>query len=177
MKSVINKYKMLPIQVRASFWFLICAFLQKGISMISTPIFTRLLTTQEYGQYNVFNSWLGIITIFVSFSLAGGVYAQGLVKFEKERNIFASSIQGLTMTLFLFWTIIYLLFHDFWNYLFNLTTVQMIAMLIMIWTTSVFNLWSNDQRVDYKYKALVIITLIVSMLNPGYWYYISYKCK
>mgnify|MGYP001042737912 FL=1 len=166
MKSVINKYKMLPIQVRASFWFLICAFLQKGISMISTPIFTRLLTTQEYGQYNVFNSWLGIITIFVSFSLAGGVYAQGLVKFEKERNIFASSIQGLTMTLFLFWTIIYLLFHDFWNYLFNLTTVQMIAMLIMIWTTSVFNLWSNDQRVDYKYKALVIITLIVSIAKP-----------
>ena len=102
----------------------------------------------------------------MSFSLAGGVYAQGLVKFEKERNIFASSIQGLTMTLFLFWTIIYLLFHDFWNYLFNLTTVQMIAMLIMIWTTSVFNLWSNDQRVDYKYKALVIITLIVSIAKP-----------
>ena len=71
------------------------------------------------------------------------------------------------MTLFLFWTIIYLLFHDFWNYLFNLTTVQMIAMLIMIWTTSVFNLWSNDQRVDYKYKALVIITLIVSIAKPA----------
>lgn len=166
MEKLIRKYKGMPVQVRASFWFLICAFLQKGISMITTPIFTRLLTTTEYGQYNVFNSWLGIITIFVSLSLAGGVYIQGLVKFEKDRDVFASSIQGLTFTLAVFWAVIYLLFHNFWNQLFNLTTVQMLAMLIMIWTTDVFCLWSNDQRVDFKYRALVIITIMVSIAKP-----------
>ena len=167
MEKIIKKYKGMPVQVRASFWFLICAFLQKGISMITTPIFTRLLTTAEYGQYNVFNSWLGIITIFVSLSLAGGVYIQGLVKFEKDRDVFASSIQGLTFTLVVFWTIIYLIFRNFWNQLYGLTTVQMLAMFIMIWTTSVFSLWSNDQRVDYKYRALVIITLLVSIAKPA----------
>lgn len=162
-----NKYNGLPVQVRASFWFLICAFLQKGISMLTTPIFTRLLNTTEYGKYNVFNSWLGIVTIFVSMSLAGGVYTQGLVKFDKERDVFVSSIQGLTTTLVAFWTIIYLIFHTYWNQLFNLNTVQMLAMLVMIWTTAVFNLWSSDQRVEYKYKALVIITLIVSIAKPA----------
>lgn len=166
MENLIRKYKRMPVQVRASFWFLICAFLQKGISMITTPIFTRLLTTTEYGQYNVFNSWLNIITIFVSLSLAGGVYIQGLVKFEKDRDVFASSIQGLTFTLVFFWATIYLLFHNFWNQLFNLTTVQMLAMLIMIWTTAVFCLWSNDQRVDFKYRELVIITIMVSIAKP-----------
>lgn len=166
MGKLISKYKGMPVQVRASLWFLICAFLQKGISMITTPIFTRLLSTTEYGQYNVFNSWLGTVTIFVSMNLAGGVYTQGLVKYDKDRNVFASSIQGLTFTLTAFWTLIYLLFFNYWNQLFNLTTVQMFAMLIMIWTTAVFSLWSNDQRVDYKYKALVVITLLVSIAKP-----------
>lgn len=166
MGNLINKYNRMPVQVKASFWFLICAFLQKGISMITTPIFTRLLTTIEYGQYNVFNSWLGIITIFVSMNLAGGVYTQGLVKFDNDRHVFASSLQGLTFILTIFWTIVYLLFIDFWNSLFNLTTVQMFAMLVMIWISAVFNLWANDQRVDYKYKALVIITLLVSIAKP-----------
>ena len=166
MGKLVHKYKGLPVQVRASFWFLICSFLQKGISMITTPIFTRLLSTAEYGQYNVFNSWLGIVTIFVSLSLSAGVYTQGLVKFDKDRNVFASSIQGLTTTLVVLWTIVYLLFHTYWNELFKLTTVQMLSMLIMIWTSAVFNLWANDQRVDYKYKALVIITLIVSLAKP-----------
>ena len=84
-KSVLNRYKSFPIQVKASLWFLICSFLQKGISTVTTPIFTRIMNTTEYGQYNVFNSWLSIASIFVSLSLTGGVYAQGLVKFESVK--------------------------------------------------------------------------------------------
>lgn len=161
-----NKYVELPVQVRASLWFLICSFMQKGVSMISTPIFTRLLETKEYGQYNVFNSWLGVLTIFVSMSLAGGVYTQGLIKFEEDRNRFSSSLQGLSTILVFVWTVIYIAAHDFWNSVLSLTTVQMLAMLIMIWSTAVFNFWSNEQRVIYKYKNLVIITLIVSFVQP-----------
>lgn len=157
----------MPVQVRASLWFLICAFMQKGISVISTPVFTRLLTTEEYGAYNVFNSWLGIITIFVSLNLSAGVFTQGLVKNEEDKNAFASSIQGLSTVLTFAWTIVYLLFHEFWNSIFELTTVQMLAMLVMIWATAVFNFWACSQRVEYKYKALVVVTTIVSIAKPA----------
>lgn len=92
-----KKYRSMPVQVKASLWFLICSFLQKGISTVSTPIFTRLLSTAEYGQYNVFNSWLGIITIFVTLNLSAGVYTQGLVKFDKDNKILSSSLQGLML--------------------------------------------------------------------------------
>ena len=161
-----EKYKNMPVQVRASFWFLICSFLQKGISVVTTPIFTRLLTTAEYGQYNVFNSWLGIITIFVSLHLSLGVFMQGMIKFSDDRKKYASSLQGLSLTLTVFWTIIYLIFRDFWNGLFSLTTVQMLAMLVMIWATAAFTFWSTEQRVEYKYRNLVIATLIVSLAKP-----------
>lgn len=160
------EYKNIPVQVKATVSFLICSFLQKGISIITTPIFTRLLSTTEYGQYNVFNSWLGIITIFVTLNLSAGVYTQGLVKYESERNIFSSSLQGLSTFLVIIWTVVYVLFCDFWNSLFSLTTVQMLAMLVMIWTTSVFNFWASEQRVLYKYKILVTVTLVVSLAKP-----------
>lgn len=162
----LGKYRSLPMQVRASFWVLICSFLQRGISMITTPIFTRLLTTAEYGQYNVFNSWYGIISIIVSLNLWAGVHAQGLVKFDKERAVFSSSLQGLTTVLVLAWSGIYFIFRDFWNGIFSLTTVQMSALLIMVWTSASFCFWTNEQRVEYKYRALVIITLLVSLLKP-----------
>ena len=48
--KIITKYRKCSVQVKASFWFLICAFFQRGISVITTPIFTRLLSTAEYGQ-------------------------------------------------------------------------------------------------------------------------------
>lgn len=166
MNKYISKYKLLPVQVRASLWFLICSFLQKGISFITTPIFTRLLSTTEYGQYNVFNSWMSIIIVIVTLNLYCGVYTRGLVKYENDRAVFTSSLQGLTITLVAVWTVIYLLFHSFWNSLFGLTTVQMLLMFLMMWTSVVFSFWSTFQRVDFKYKKLVTVTLIVSIAKP-----------
>ena len=90
---MIEKYKKLPKPAKASLWFLICSFLQKGISTITTPIFTRLLSTAEYGNYSVFNSWLGIVSIVVTLDLFAGVYTQGLVKFDDKRNQSLATIQ------------------------------------------------------------------------------------
>ena len=108
----VNKYRAMPVQAKASFWFLICAFLQRGISAITTPIFTRLLSTSEYGQYNVYTSWMSVLIVIVTLNLYCGVYSRGLVKFEDERSSFTSALQGLTITLVLIWTAIYLIFHN-----------------------------------------------------------------
>lgn len=164
--KIFDQYKALPKQVKASAWFLICSVLQRGISTLTTPVFTRLLNTAEYGSYNVFNSWLGIATIFVSMNLYAGVYGQGLVKFDKEREVYSSSLQGLTVTLVFVWTIIYLMFRGFWNRVLSLTTVQMLAMLCMIWTSAVFGFWSAEQRVKLSYARLIIVTLIISAAKP-----------
>lgn len=73
MKKYLQQYRNLPVQMKASLWFLICSFMQKGIATITTPIFTRILTTAEYGQYSVFNSWMQIITPIVCLNLYAGV--------------------------------------------------------------------------------------------------------
>ena len=166
-KKLITKYKSLSLGVRASFWFLICAFIQKGITSITTPIFTRLLTTDEFGLYGVFNSWLTILTAIVSLNLFSGVFVQGLVKFDDIKSQFASAMQGLTFTLTIGWTIVYLAFRAFWNNLFSLSTVQMLSMILIIWTSAVFQFWAVEQRVDLKYKNLVILTLVASICRPA----------
>lgn len=161
-----RKYESFPIQVRASFWFLMCSFLQKGISFITTPIFTRLLSTEEYGQFSVFNSWFGILIVFVTINLYSGVYTRGLVKYEEDRKVFSSSLQGLTLTLVLVWTVVYLIFKDFINGILGLTTLQMLLMLLMMWTSAAFSFWAMEQRVEYKYQKLVLVTLLVSFAKP-----------
>ena len=156
----------MPVQIRASFWFLIASFLQKGISVITTPIFTRLLSTIEYGHFNVFVSWENILKVIVILSLPWGVYEQGIVKFEGQRKTFTSSLLGLGTVLVLAWTGIYLLFEDRWNNLLGLTTPQMIAMLLMIWTSAGFNFWAIQQRVQYKYRLLALLTVLTSIAKP-----------
>lgn len=166
MKKAINKYNNLSVQVKATLWFFVCSVLQRGISVITTPIFTRLLSTAEYGQFTVFNSWLSIISIIVTLQLSAGVYTMGIVKFKEEENVFTSSLQGLNLVLCSIWTLVYVFAHDFWNHLFSLTTVQMLAMMLMIWSSAAFHFWMTTQRNRYKYKALVLVTLLVSLAKP-----------
>lgn len=161
-----KKYINIPNQIKASLWFFVCAFLQKGISFITTPIFTRVLSIAEYGQFNVFMSWMSVLTVFISLNLYYGVYVRGLVKFENDRKVFTSSLQGLMLALVLGWTIVYLLFRGFFNDMFGLTTVQMLFMIVLIWTTGVFNFWATEKRVELKYKSLVLITILVSIAKP-----------
>ena len=165
-KKTLNKLAHIPIQVKASFWFLISAFLQRGISFITTPIFTRLLNTSEYGQYNIFNSWLGILLVIVSLNLSAGVYARGVVKFSDDRKAFTSSIQGLTLVLTTVWMMVYLVFHVYLNRVLSLTTFQMLCMFVMILCSNIFGFWTMSQRVDFKYRSLVIVTLAMSVAKP-----------
>ena len=46
--NITSKYRSLSVQAKAALWFTICSFLQKGISFITVPIFTRLMSTEEY---------------------------------------------------------------------------------------------------------------------------------
>ena len=165
-EKIRNKYHAIPAQAKASFWFLICAFMQRGISFITTPIFTRLLSTSEYGQYNIYNSWFGILTVIVSLNLSAGVFARGVVKFGEDRRAFTSSMQGLSLTLTTVWAVIYFAVHTFWNQAFSLTTFQMLCMFVMILYSNIFGFWSMNQRVDFKYRGLVAVTLLISLSKP-----------
>lgn len=166
MKLKSHTNKSLSGPVKASLWFLICGIVERGISVITTPIFTRLLSTEQYGYYSVYQSWLAIIAVFATLRLSYGVYTQGLVKFEEDKDRFSSSMQGLSTICILFSFSIYLIFHNFFNHITGLSTLMMITMFVSIWATESFLFWSIRQRVQYKYRLLIILTLFVAIVKP-----------
>lgn len=161
-----SKIDNLSVPVKASLAFMLCSFLQRGISTITTPIFTRLLSTEEYGYYNIFNSWLEIIGVFTTLKLAGSVFTQALVKYEEKRNELTSSTAGLGTALSIIIYIIYFIYRNSINKLLGMNTLIMSCIFIASWATLIFELWAARERVEYKYKALVTLTIITSIAKP-----------
>lgn len=161
-----KKYKSMPLPVKASICFTICSILQKCISFITVPIFTRLLTTEQYGLFNVYQSWMSIIMIFATFNIQYGVFNNAMIKYDDDRERCISSFQGLTTTLTLIIFIIYLVAHDFWNSIFKLPTILMLCMFAEIFTFPALDFWSGKQRFDYKYKKLVGVTFGMALISP-----------
>lgn len=107
-----DKYRSLPVSARAVFWFMICNVFQRVINIITTPLFTRLLTTTEYGQYTLFQSWLTILTLICTFRLTFSVFTKGMSKFKDERNEFTASIQTTMTIITTAVLLIYLIVHN-----------------------------------------------------------------
>ena len=146
-------------------WFVVCSIIQKGIAFITTPIFTRILSKDEYGVVSVYNSWQSIITIPATMMLATGVFNKAMIKFEDDRDGYASSTLFLSTCITLVWAAVYYLFSDFWNNLLDMTTQLMTLMLIDIIFVEAMSFWTIRQRFDYKYKSVVIFTILANILG------------
>ena len=118
----IRKYSKLSIVAKARMWFMVCGVLQKGIAVITTPIFTRLLSTTQYGEFTIFNSWLQIFTIITTFRLDFSVFNKGMSKYPDRRDEYTASMQSAMSLLTSAVFIVYLFFSKQINII-NFTTL------------------------------------------------------
>lgn len=166
MAKLINKYRKMPVTVKVSVAYAVCSILQRCLSFITLPLFTRILTNEEYGQYSVYASWSAILTIFITLNLAYGSFSTAMIKFEDRRSEYISAIQGISLCLGIVFLAIYLPFNVLWNKLFKLPTALMILMVVENIANMAIACWSGKKRFEFKYKAVVAITLGVSVVSP-----------
>lgn len=160
------KWKELPLTVKVSTSYAVCSILQKCLSFITLPLFTRLLTTEQYGQYTIYSSWSGILTIFLTLNLAYGSFQTAMVKYEEQRSEYIKSIQGICLLLSCFFLILYLPFRHLWNKLFELPTAIVLLMVSEIIFSTSTQLWMGRKRFEFKYKSVIFVTLTTSILSP-----------
>ena len=164
-KGLVARYKALPITVKATLWSMICGTLQRCVSLITTPIFTRLLTTTQYGQYTAYTSWMNIITMITTFNLAYAVFNKGMSKYPDDRDGYTSSMLGTTTVLTAIWLLVYLCFHKYINSITELSTDLMILMFVEILFYQSISFWTLRQRYEYRYRSVIFITLATVILN------------
>lgn len=163
---MIEKYKKLSIAVKASLWFMICSVVQKGIAFLVVPIYTRMLTTSEYGTYSVFLSWTSIFYIFATLNMSAGVFNNGMIKYEDRRDVFTSSVQGLSSVICAICTIVLLVFNTFWTRILDLSVILILLMMVQIFFQGPYNYWMAKKRFEFKYRSIVFVTLLLAVSIP-----------
>lgn len=160
-----TKYNSLPLPMKASLWYTMANVVNKGISLLSTPIFTRIMNEEQYGTFSIFQSWFSIMIIFTSLNVFLGGYSKGLILYEDDAERFTSSQLGLTTVITAIVFAIYIADISFWTKVFELSPILMIAMFIELLLMPAMELWSARQRFDYKYRKFVLLTVAMSGIS------------
>ena len=157
-ETIKNKYLGMSKPVKAAFWFTVCSFLQRGISMIATPIFTRLLSTENYGLYSTYLSWETVLMMLVTLSLYKAMMNL-YVKYENQEMVL-SAVCGLELVLSLTWLVIGISFRNLVAAWLGLSPQLVCCLFASFIFQSAVQCWSLYKRYIYDYKTLVAVTLL-----------------
>lgn len=163
MRIILSKYRSLKIPQKAVLWYTFANILIKSIALLSTPVFTRLMSTKEYGTFTIFQSWLNILIIISSLNMFQGGYAKGLLKFKDDKKGYTSSSLTLTMLITLIWGVVYVFFKESLNSFFGLSSILMLIMFLNLLVMPSFEFWATKLRFEYKYKEFVFASIVISL--------------
>lgn len=165
-KKLLNKYNSMSTVVKSSFWFTICSVLSKGMAFLTIPVFTRIMTTEEYGYVTMYNSWLLVMTTICTLQVTYGGFYNGMIKFKDDKDGYTSATLFLSCFMSVGWLFVYLVARNYVNQMFGLPTYIMILMFIEIITKSAFDTWVTRQKYEYNYKMQTIATLFCTIITP-----------
>lgn len=150
-------------EFKASIVYVIVGFINKGIGIITVPVFTRLLTTEEMGTVTTWISWMTILLPIASLSVASSSLIIAMNKFKTSRDQYESSTLCLSTLSSLICAIVYFLFRKQLNSLFTLTTPLMLFMILYLTFSPGMEMWMVRQRYEYNIKNMAIVTLISNL--------------
>lgn len=162
-----NKEKSIPGPAKAAFWFAACSVVNKGLSLFATPVLTRIMSTEQYGTFSVFQSWVSIVSIFCTLNLFGAAYSRGRLDFKGRESEFESSLLALSTVLTGVFALAFLLAPDFWSGVMGLSPFLSVMVFVEIVFTSATAFWSARQRFEYRYRSLVVVTIATNAFSLG----------
>lgn len=163
-QNLLSKYRNLSKPVKASLWFVVSNIFLKGISFITLPIFSRLLSTSEYGIVSVYSSWVALVSIITTLTIWGDVFEVELAK--QSDNSIISSFQGLATFITCSFLIVSILVLDKVSAVLGISEFLVCCMYLEVLAQIPLNLWLTERRCNFEYKSTIAITSLIAVLNP-----------
>lgn len=148
--------------LKSGVWYTASNFLTKGVIFLTTPFFTRLLTHEEFGIFNNYISWLGLVTIFVTLNLDASIIS-AKYDYHKEFDSYIFSLLALSASNAIVWIFVINIFHGFFENLFDLNIYYINAMLLYILCLPAVSMYQAKEAYNFNYKKNALISLFLSV--------------
>lgn len=160
-KSVITR---IPKEIKSSFFFLLVSIFQKGLSFLLSPIFIRIMDSNEYGLMSVYSSYEELFGTIAMFCLSFGCFDVGMQNYKNDRYRYMFSILILSNIITIVTAIFFVIIYPYIKGYLQISTTLLFAMFISFILSPAFTFWTREERYKYKYLMPTILTLISSFL-------------
>lgn len=145
--------------------FVISSFLQRGLSLITTPLFTRLLSTHEYGILANYNTWSGVLSVIFTLSIAANAFSKGLVNHKEDRDCYISNMLGVTAATVGIGFLLVTLFKSTAAQITGIPYHYFVVLFLNLFCGVAYGFWGLQCKFDGKYIRVVVANLGLAVLS------------
>lgn len=150
--------------IKASIGYTVGNILIKGITFFTLPIFTRLLTPNEFGIFSTYMAYEAIIAILIGL----GIYAalkNAKYDYPGQLDVFFTTLIYISTITLLVLLFVFLIGHTLIS---NFTGFNLEILIILVfhsYGTVLLGLYNAKLSLDYLYKKYLVISLLNTFLN------------
>ena len=150
--------------LKSGVWYVIGNFVAKAAGFITTPIFTRIMTKGEIGDYSNFISWIEILSIIVTLNLSTSIMiARFDFKAKLDDYISSNLVLGSIVTTGFY--IIVVIFKDFFLKLLGFNELELHIAFVYLLVYPAMQMFLINSRIQYKYIETVFVSLISTIAS------------
>jgi len=154
---LINKNK----QAKIGSYYLFGSIFNKGIAFLVIPIFTRILTTYDYGIINTYNAWVGILTMIVGMTLHMSIRSS-FNDYKENIDDFMSSSAFLTIINSITVSIMTLIIVAAFKI--NIDLYLVLLCLIQSFSVAIIEDYNMYLMMKYEYKKRTFLLVVPNLL-------------
>lgn len=154
------------IVVKSGIWYVFSNFALKGVEFITIPLFTRLMTQNEYGAYNNFVSWLQIVLIVGNMYLFPSLYS-ARYDYEKCLNKYITTMLLVGSFFALTELGIVHFFTQCIKFFFAIEKNFIVLMFIYAMFRPALEIFLLLERLHYHYKSTVVVSSLTTISSVG----------
>ena len=150
--------------IKAGIGYTVGNYLLKGINFLTVPIFTRLMSTADYGTYGIYMTYDSIITVFIALALHSSL-KNAKYEYKERFDKYLSSILIIPLLVLAAFLVIVNVFSGAFQ---NLLALNRIVLNILLWhsfANSVIMIYNNRLGLDYRYQDFLKISFINTVAN------------
>ena len=152
------------LALKAGLWYVISTFLVKGLSFITTPVFSRLLSKEAYGEFSNFASWQVLLLIITSAEMQNTV-ARAYYDYKEDFDGYVSSVTVFSCGFTLLFYGLFLLCGDWIYNIVSIPKQYVHILFFMLMFQACKQIFMARERTLYRYKSVAAIS-VVNLLVP-----------
>ncbi len=150
------------VALKAGVWYVISSIMVKMVAVLTTPIFTRLLTTDEYGTVATFSSWYSLFLVVYSLNLSISV-GRAKLDYPEKLDDYIGAQQLLSLLASLALSAVVLLFLRPFSQLFELSEAGTVLLLVYLTASPTITFAQSGYRYKYQYKQNIGIAWFIAL--------------